>query len=1029
MRSIMKWIPPRMLARAQACVLAGLLAACAEAPAPEEPEPPEITDVFEVRVLRAAGTAGTVSHLLVRSRGDDSRFEWTVAHGDRILKRLSHEELRGRSNVRAAEDRAQILWTLPPTANGKVQVCTVLGLQGELSHCVDLDLPADTAVHALEPDDEGDAVLLARSPQGWHSAWMRADFNPQQRLADLPAEITDPVLLHGAFGAYALWQQGDMVHVWSLDEAQGRWNAWFSVPGVAAHRWVTARRPGRDAAGWLVACTAQGALAYRIDGFRQRTISSLAQVDCTGSGPQPLMAASDNGDALLLWTRPDGTLHDSRLVAADGRWTAPAAIGGLQGPPRALAADESGRFAFVTVGDDRIVRLHIYRPDVDWQLPIELGLGAHIGNTANTLGLAAGYDHASVAWVAPAPVEKGTRLATAHVDMASDVVAVRVQVQGEGSITSTPPGIACPDDCRLDASVGSTLTLRAVPGSGQRFVGWTGGCAGHGATAELTVHGVLDCGAVFQADVQPVQLALAVQGDGRASAEPPGPRYAPGTVVTLTATPGAGQRFVGWEGDADCADGQLTMQADRGCTARFEADPALAALTLQTSGGGRVLSTPAGLVCPGQCVAYFRLGSSVVLTAEPPAGTRIVWGGGCGATQGGSATLVLAAAATCGVAFEPPPAQGWQAVGGGVVPGSGDIVGRPAIAADAQGQATIAYSVQRAEFRELYVLRQAGAGWQRVGPGMLNDPLVGAFAPSLALDAQGRPVVAFGDARGRVQVRHWDGAQWRHLADDLSVAAGAVTSAPQLAMDGPRVVVAFNEFQGARVRLALMASDLATPNWRGGYADGVQLNADAELRLALDASGLAAIAYVTRSGGVAGEAAPRVVRQTAAGWVPLCDGGAGTDPGVAYANTQIGFGLQWAADGAAVLVRTRSDFRGLQAWRCNGSGAWQTHGAADGLVAAVDNSLTFLKGMAMAASGPPLVAVQVGLGYTVGSELQAYQWGPGGFALVGVPYAVPYRGVQPVLAVASAGPGSPVAAYGVEAVAGRSEVHAARFHP
>jgi hypothetical protein len=40
--------------------------------------------------------------------------------------------------------------------------------------------------------------------------------------------------------------------------------------------------------------------------------------------------------------------------------------------------------------------------------------------------------------------------------------------------------------------------------------------------------------------------------------------------VRLTATPNAGSVFAGWEGDADCADGALTMASDRACVARFE---------------------------------------------------------------------------------------------------------------------------------------------------------------------------------------------------------------------------------------------------------------------------------------------------------------------------------------------------------------------------------------------------------------------------------------------------------------------------
>ncbi len=45
--------------------------------------------------------------------------------------------------------------------------------------------------------------------------------------------------------------------------------------------------------------------------------------------------------------------------------------------------------------------------------------------------------------------------------------------------------------------------------------------------------------------------------------------YDKDTVVTLTATPDVGSVFVGWSGDADCSDGQVTMDVEKTCTATF----------------------------------------------------------------------------------------------------------------------------------------------------------------------------------------------------------------------------------------------------------------------------------------------------------------------------------------------------------------------------------------------------------------------------------------------------------------------------
>jgi len=96
--------------------------------------------------------------------------------------------------------------------------------------------------------------------------------------------------------------------------------------------------------------------------------------------------------------------------------------------------------------------------------------------------------------------------------------------------------------------------------------------------------------------------------------------YAGGTNVTLNVTPANNTAFSHWGGDADCADGVVSMTANKTCTAIFDTPSSnMATLTVIKGGtsGGTVTSNFSQINCGTTCSKNFNIDSNVTLTATP----------------------------------------------------------------------------------------------------------------------------------------------------------------------------------------------------------------------------------------------------------------------------------------------------------------------------------------------------------------------------------------------------------------------------
>ena len=149
---------------------------------------------------------------------------------------------------------------------------------------------------------------------------------------------------------------------------------------------------------------------------------------------------------------------------------------------------------------------------------------------------------------------------------------------GNGSVLSTPSGIACGASCSGSYPSGTAVSLSAAPGTGSIFSGWGGACSGIGPCAvSLSASTVVT--AAFDPPSFPLTVSKVGSGGGKIISTPAGIKcgatcsasYPGSTAVTLTAKPSVGSVFTGWGGSGCTGIGAciVSLSAATSVTANF----------------------------------------------------------------------------------------------------------------------------------------------------------------------------------------------------------------------------------------------------------------------------------------------------------------------------------------------------------------------------------------------------------------------------------------------------------------------------
>jgi hypothetical protein len=163
----------------------------------------------------------------------------------------------------------------------------------------------------------------------------------------------------------------------------------------------------------------------------------------------------------------------------------------------------------------------------------------------------------------------------------------------------------------------------------------------------------------------------------------------------------------------------------------------------------------------------------------------------------------------------------WQTLGNSPLNvNMNNTVGDASLALDANGRPTVAFVEHRSQIFRIYVKRWTGTAWQLLGNGYvkINEKDINAFSPSLALDSSGSPVLAWHEKNGNlfdVYAARWVGSAWEQLSDaPVNVSSPSEADSPAVALDligNPTVAWVGPNNDGININSRVRVSRLVQP--------------------------------------------------------------------------------------------------------------------------------------------------------------------------------------------------------------------------